>query len=318
MGETQSAPHQSQTYSQSSTPDYYSYTPDQVLDNFESIEHRAPAFIKRFVKNLNSEYRLKYWKVMANPDQYKVKNPDIYTHLIKESMTRKEKDPNHMKVVQKISLDVSRTFPNDPSFTQEKQQDLQNVLEAFALLVPKTGYCQGMSFLAGKILLITNNAEDSLWIFTFFMKDLNLYGLFCDGMPLLRFSCYCVENVVKRQKKALEVFFSNGAAPISLFISQWLTALFSINFKEEVTLKIWDMFLLEGFVWLIKVCSAVLILHVDLFEENKEIDMLITKLRELTNNDEWLKIANVADGIVFGEKELKECKVLFDQSNKSD
>jgi Rab-GTPase-TBC domain len=53
---------------------------------------------------------------------------------------------------------VARTFPEHEYFAYQAgrssgQGDLQNVLRAYAALDPEVGYCQGLNFLAGCILL---------------------------------------------------------------------------------------------------------------------------------------------------------------------
>ncbi|ELP94465.1 growth hormone-regulated TBC protein, putative [Entamoeba invadens IP1] len=293
--------------------DYSTYPPARVFDEWEDIEMKSPAFIRRFVKNVDTSTRLEYWRKMANPEQYTLKNPDLFQTLCVQAETRKIADEEFKMLCDKIDMDVNRTFPNDPLMTEDKRLDLRDILRSFALLVPKTGYCQGMSFLAGQILLITDIPEDSLWIFTFFMKDLNLYGLFSDGLPLLNFAVYCIEWVVNTRITSLAKYLQQKDAPLVLVVGQWLTALFSINFQRDVTLKIWDMFLLEGFVWLVKVSAAFLLIHSDLF--NGQIEDIIINLRQTTAKDNWRDVARFADAIVFGEKELKLCKTNFDQNN---
>ncbi|BFU23252.1 tbc domain containing protein [Entamoeba histolytica] len=313
MGDTPSKPEDTPS-SFEQQPDYSKYTAQQVFDDWEEIEMKAPAFIRRFVKSIDNKTRLRYWLTMANPEQYTIKNPDLFQSLCAQAEVRMINDEEFKKIGQKIDLDVNRTFPNDPQMTEDKRLDLRDILRSFAILLPKTGYCQGMSFLAGQILLVTQNPEDTLWIFTYFMKDLNLYGLFCDGLPLLKFAVFCIEWVIKHRVPSLTKYFQEKDTPLLLVVGQWLTALFSINFDKCVTLKIWDMFLLEGFVWLVKVSSALLLIHGDLF--NGLIDEVVIQLRQATLKDEWRNVSMTADGIVFGEKELKECKLAYDQSQQ--
>ncbi|KAL7720489.1 Growth hormone-regulated TBC protein [Entamoeba marina] len=309
MGDTPSKP----TPSVDQIPDYYSFTPNQVFESWETIENQSPTFIKKFVKTLDPQHRLTYWKTMANPSQYTEKNPDIYNHLQTQAKLRATTDPDFAVVLHKIDLDVQRTFPNEPMMTSSLRETLREILEAFAILVPRTGYCQGMSFLAGQILLITKINEDALWIFTYFMKDLKLYGLFSDGVPLLKFGVFCVEKIVTERDHNLAKYFGESA-PLIVIVGQWLSAMFTVNFNSDLTLRIWDMFLLEGFVWLIKVCAAEVLMHAEMFVGL--FDDVVMNIRKETINDTWKKLSPLADGIVFGEKDLVRCKNLYDSQNK--
>lgn len=55
-----------------------------------------------------------------------------------------------------IRRDLARTFPNEPFFQDENgegQESLLNVLKAYSLYDDEVGYCQGLSFLCGLLLL---------------------------------------------------------------------------------------------------------------------------------------------------------------------
>ena len=55
-----------------------------------------------------------------------------------------------------ILIDLGRTFPNHSYFSGAfgpGQLSLFNLLKAYSLLDPEVGYCQGLSFIAGVLLL---------------------------------------------------------------------------------------------------------------------------------------------------------------------
>jgi len=55
-----------------------------------------------------------------------------------------------------ILTDIGRTFPSHPYFskgTKQGQSSLYNILHAYAVADPDTGYCQGLSFLTGMLLI---------------------------------------------------------------------------------------------------------------------------------------------------------------------
>ena len=75
-----------------------------------------------------------------------------------------------------IAIDIPRTFPtnmffkgNDP---KSLEQPLFNVLLAFAQSNPQTGYCQGLNYVAGLILLVTRNEDTSFWLLKTLIEDI--------------------------------------------------------------------------------------------------------------------------------------------------
>ena len=52
-----------------------------------------------------------------------------------------------------IELDIKRTFPEDDMFKQDKViKQLKNVLVCYTRRNPSVGYCQGLNFVAGRLL----------------------------------------------------------------------------------------------------------------------------------------------------------------------
>ena len=285
-------------------------TPAQVLANWDELEQRYPAFIHDFVVRLTAADRPAYWRLMADPSRFTSKNPQLYLHLLNEANKQlAQQEPAFLALANKIDLDVARTFPQDSGFTDAHKRQLRNVLSAFAVLLPNIGYCQGMSFLAGKLLQVLQNEEECLWVFCHFMKTMNLYGLYSDGLPLLRFAVFCVERTAGKEVPAVAAYLRDADASMLLVVGQWLSALFTISFPDEVTLKIWDVYLLEGFVWIVKVCVALLSLHRALFKGL--IDTAILNLRTATASLSWPVLFAAANTVIFSSRELKALQEQF-------
>ena len=65
-----------------------------------------------------------------------------------------------------IILDLRRTFPEEKECMTEKfLEKLKNVLICYSIRNTTVGYCQGMNFIAGRILLIMGDEEQTFWIF---------------------------------------------------------------------------------------------------------------------------------------------------------
>jgi hypothetical protein len=61
-----------------------------------------------------------------------------------------------------IAKDVPRSFPEYDYFSRQGgKADLEKVLHAYAACDPEVGYCQGLNFLAGTILLYCPDAQEA-------------------------------------------------------------------------------------------------------------------------------------------------------------
>ena len=70
---------------------------------------------------------------------------------------------------EQIKLDLHRTFPDNVQFRPDgcdKQLQLGRVLQAYSAHNPTVGYCQGMNYVAGLLLLVMNGVEEqTFWLF---------------------------------------------------------------------------------------------------------------------------------------------------------
>lgn len=82
-------------------------------------------------------------------------NPNVY-NLALNTQFQKE-------IVEIIKLDIPRTFPENIYFDVHKNE-LFNVLVAFAHQNSDVGYCQGLNYIAGLILIVTKNEASTFWL----------------------------------------------------------------------------------------------------------------------------------------------------------
>ena len=79
-------------------------------------------------------------------------------------------------VLMQIERDLHRTYPEQKIF-QDKggigQQALNNILCAYANYDPEVGYCQGMGFIVGCLLIQIRHEELSFWAFVQIMNEFN-------------------------------------------------------------------------------------------------------------------------------------------------
>jgi hypothetical protein len=108
----------------------------------------AKKLSKAIQRGIPSTLRGIMWQLMSSS-----KDPDleqVYSSLLKQTSS-------HEKA---ISRDLSRTFPNHEYFkeggvpgTGTGQENLFNVVKAYSLYDEEVGYCQGLQFIVGPLLL---------------------------------------------------------------------------------------------------------------------------------------------------------------------
>lgn len=111
---------------------------------------RAPLHVIKFVSDYE---RGMLWRLWARTDDYRARLPaNLYSHLIAFDFTVFDS---------MISKDINRTFPEHALFTESGHMRgaLFNVLRAYALYNPDVGYCQGMGFMAGMLVLYMNEED---------------------------------------------------------------------------------------------------------------------------------------------------------------
>ena len=97
-------------------------------------------------------------------------------------------DP-HLSTIQR---DLDRSFPYEAYFDKEKygnigQAALQRILAKFAAKNPKIGYCQGMNFVTGFLLMVSGGSEIEVFCFLQVLcEKFKLGGFYSEGMPELK------------------------------------------------------------------------------------------------------------------------------------
>ena len=90
-----------------------------------------------------------------NDDEFELKN-NIHNHHVQSFADAKAQ----------VEKDLPRTFPAHPLLDGVGRDALRRVLLAYARYNPKVGYCQGLNFLAGLLLLLMPEESAFTWLGT--------------------------------------------------------------------------------------------------------------------------------------------------------
>lgn len=120
--------------------------------------------------------RSQVWQELAGADLVSAtRSEDYYEELVREANV--EGTEWYKDIVQ----DIPRTFPDHPLLCDLRgRQMLERVLLAYSLHNPKIGYCQGMNFLVGFLLLYMDE-RSAFWCLSRICND-RMAGYYMKGM----------------------------------------------------------------------------------------------------------------------------------------
>lgn len=130
------------------------------------------------------------------------KDNDKYTtgvNINLESHSYSDLDLNKNKTNSKIletydaiDRDINRTFHFGRFKSENGRINLRDILRYISQANPNIGYCQGMNFVAGTFLEITNSVEKSIFIFQKLITHYELYYIYIEVRLILFYLSKCL------------------------------------------------------------------------------------------------------------------------------
>ncbi|CAG5084114.1 Oidioi.mRNA.OKI2018_I69.PAR.g10551.t1.cds [Oikopleura dioica] len=203
-----------------------------------SPDEKSPK-LKRFVrKGVPHKYRAKVWMQLTNAQSRMENSLGLYQDLL----TRVDKD---FKTLEQIELDIHRTFPDNKFFKdgKEDRKKLYNVLVAFAEYNKEIGYCQGMNYIAGLIVLVVREEEKAFWLLVCLIEEILPEDYFCQKLTGITRDCSVLGDLVKDR------ILGTGDGhddQWDLVTAKWFICLYIDVLPIQTTLRIWDCLLFEG------------------------------------------------------------------------
>ncbi|XP_063241024.1 USP6 N-terminal-like protein isoform X2 [Bacillus rossius redtenbacheri] len=152
--------------------------------------------------------------------------------------------------IRQIDLDVNRTYRDHVDFRERyglKQRALFNVLGAYSVYNLDIGYCQGMSQIAA-LLLMYLDEEDAFWALSVLVADrrYGMHGFFIPGFPkLLRYQEHH-DKIMNRFLPKLKKHLDRNGVDTGIYTLKWFFQCFLDRIPFRLTLRVWDVYLLEG------------------------------------------------------------------------
>ncbi|NXG20571.1 US6NL protein, partial [Grallaria varia] len=195
------------------------------------------------------------------------------------SLQMKEQAKSFSSEIKQIDLDVNRTFRNHIMFRDRygvKQQALFHVLSAYSVYNTEVSYCQGMSQIAA-ILLMYLNEEDAFWALAQLLTNQRhaMHGFFIPGFPKLqRFQAHH-EQILSKLFPKLKKHMDKEQMTTGIYTTKWFLQCFIDRTPFTLTLRLWDIYILEGERVLTAMAYTILKLH-----KKRLLKMTLEDLRE--------------------------------------
>ncbi|XP_029991902.1 pollen-specific leucine-rich repeat extensin-like protein 1 [Sphaeramia orbicularis] len=229
----------------------------KMVKNWDKYRN-SEKLLKRVYKGVPLQLRGQAWALLLDIEKVKQDNQGKYEKM-------KQQARNFSTEIKQIDLDVNRTFRNHIMFMDRfgvKQQALFHVLAAYSVYNTEVSYCQGMSQIAA-ILLMYLNEEDAFWALSQLLTNSKhaMHGFFIPGFPKLqRFQAHH-ELILSKMLPKLKKHLDKEQMTTGIYTTKWFLQCFIDRTPFTLTLRLWDIYILEGEKMLTAMAYTTLKLH---------------------------------------------------------
>ncbi|KAL4613459.1 USP6 N-terminal-like protein [Arapaima gigas] len=198
---------------------------------------------RRVYKGIPLQLRGQVWCLLLDVAKVKEENVGKYEKM-------KVQARSYSTEIKQIDLDINRTFRNHIMFLERfgvKQQELFHVLAAYSVYNTEVSYCQGMSQIAA-ILLMFMNEEDAFWALSQLLTNQRhtMHGFFIPGFPKLhRFQAHH-DQILSKLLPKLKKHLDKEQMSAGIYTTKWFLQCFIERTPFTLTLRLWDVYILEG------------------------------------------------------------------------
>ncbi|XP_018593491.1 TBC1 domain family member 1 isoform X3 [Scleropages formosus] len=185
-----------------------------------------------------------------------------------------------------ILIDLGRTFPTHPYFAAQLgagQLSLYNLLKAYSLLDPEVGYCQGLSFVAG-VLLLHMGEEEAFQMLKFLMYDMGLRRQYRPDMIILQIQMYQLSRLLHDYHRDLYCHLEQHEIGPSLYAAPWFLTAFASHFPLGFVARVFDMLFLQGSEVIFKVALSLLGSHKPLIMQHDNLEAIVEFIKTTLPN----------------------------------
>ncbi|KAI8595677.1 rab-GTPase-TBC domain-containing protein [Dissophora ornata] len=219
-----------------------------LMHDYNGVVKRNPKQLPIMIqKGVPSALRGLIWQLLAKSKD--VQLDATYTELLKSPSTHEKQ----------ITRDLSRTFPHHEYFQADGvgQEALFNVVKAYSLYDPEVGYCQGLSFVVGPLLL-NMPEEESFCMLVRMMNSYEMRGHYTPDMSMLTLRLFQFEQLMEETVPLVFKHLRNQGIRSTMYASQWFMTLFAYKFPLDLVYRVYDIILVEGIDSILRFAIALL------------------------------------------------------------
>jgi len=278
------------------------------------VESRQPTFRRLVRQGISKPHRWAVWRAVLKIDEVDSASLDY------EDLVRRGEQWSKA-----IETDVNRTFSEDDGFDPDCRANLGRVLRAYAAHDPAVGYCQGMNFIAGILILVASSEMEAFLAMNRLMLVYGLSGFFRHGLPLLR--RYVIASLALLQERVPEllVHFNDVQFWHPQYLDAWFMTMFVKLLPIDQVLIVWDVVICEGLPAMLEVALAVLsiskpsLLNCSNFDICRFFEMFKHNMQAKGENAFWaLQLARQLQEVNDTPADILEMLVLQDEDEGND
>ncbi|XP_040403067.1 USP6 N-terminal-like protein isoform X5 [Cygnus olor] len=284
-----------------------------MLKSWEKYKN-SEKFHRRIYKGIPLQFRGQVWSLLLDVPKMKKEMKDFYNEL---KCQARGSSPD----IRQIDLDVNRTYRDHIMFRDRygvKQQSLFHVLAAYSIYNTEVGYCQGMSQITA-LLLMYMNEEDAFWALVKLLSGPKhaMHGFFIPGFPkLLRFQEHH-DKILKKFLSKLKQHLDSQEMSTSFYTTKWFFQCFLDRTPFTLSLRLWDIYILEGERVLTAMSYTIMKLHRKHLMK-LQMEELVEFLQETLAKDFFYEDDFVIEQLQNSISELKRAKLDLPVAGKED
>ncbi|XP_075706411.1 growth hormone-regulated TBC protein 1 [Rhinoderma darwinii] len=235
--------------------------------------------VKRYIrKGIPNEHRSYVWMIVSGAQDQMERNLGYYHSVLLEGQ-------KNTKLVDSVVTDLNRTFPDNVKFRKNAspclQQTLHNVLVAYGQHDKGVGYCQGMNFITGILILVTKDEEKAFWLLDALIGRI-LPDYYSPAMMGLKTDQEVLGELVNMKIPAVAELINRHGVMWTLLVSRWFICLFIDVLPIETVLRIWDCLFYEGSKVLFRVALTLIKQYQAYIMEANNFPDVCEKFKDIT------------------------------------
>ncbi|XP_055716337.1 TBC1 domain family member 4 isoform X3 [Phlebotomus papatasi] len=269
---------------------------DEYIDKHRSVPtQRDPKVLIQAIRNgVPRSKRGEVWMFLA--EQHNIIHAPVNTKNFPNFNTPYQALLKNLTEHQhSIFIDLGRTFPNHKYYKQSLgvgQLSLFNLLKAYSILDPELGYCQGLGFICGVLLLHLEEA-DAFEMLKHLMFKRQMRSKYLPDMTVFQRELYQLSRLLKDLIPELYEWLDRNEISPTLYAAPWILTLFSSQFPLGFVTRVFDLLFLESQEVIFRVAIALLEIHKDELLKRDNFEDIMDYMKNTVPQMDYDKIDQV-------------------------